>query len=279
MSDGGGGTPRAQSQMAEIRPRPTDRYRSRPGGGPGHVVRMRRIFGHDGRTIIVPFDHGVTKGPVGELRDPHRIATAAGEGGADAIMFHAGLAPLLADVYGGALASILKLTDGVSDTSDQVPLASVEQAVRYAVDAVCVEFYLGSRNERESLQLIGRVRREAEAYGMPLMVAAYVDRSRTDRDSAIPVAHAARVAAELGADFVKTPFVSDDAGFGEIAAGTPVPVVMAGGRTIDEQALVTRTAHAIDHGAAGVAMGRNVWGGGDTVRVLSRLRAIVHPGR
>jgi fructose-bisphosphate aldolase / 2-amino-3,7-dideoxy-D-threo-hept-6-ulosonate synthase len=244
---------------------------------PGHTVRLGRIFRSDGRAVIIPFDHGMNKGPVGPLRSPRSIALNAVNGGADAMLFHAGLAPVLSDLYGHRVAGIVKLTDGITTASDQVVVATVEQAVRCAADAVCVEFYLGSPTERESIQTIGRTRREAEACGLPLMVSAYVHPSAAAAEGkAVLTAHAVRVASELGADFVKTPFVDDGEGFRLVVEGATVPVVVAGGRSREPGVILTVVQQALGLGAAGVAIGRNAWGAEDPVATIRAIEALVH---
>jgi 2-amino-4,5-dihydroxy-6-oxo-7-(phosphonooxy)heptanoate synthase len=91
------------------------------------------------------------------------------------------------------------------------------------------------------------------------------------------VAHAAQLAADLGADLVKTPYVGSVAEMADVARACPVPVIVVGGpRREDSGAVVSFVEDALRGGAAGVAMGRNVFQAPDPGAMARRLSAVIH---
>ncbi len=249
------------------------------GAATGHSIHMRRILNAaDGRTVIVPFDHGMIFGPLHGIANPRDTVAHAMAGGADAVLLHAGLARGVADLYGGRMGSLFKLTNGASVPTDQVLLGSVEQAARYAADGVCAEFYLGGPDELDTLRTVGLIQREAEHYGLPTIVHAYVYPAYEEKVGVGAWIHACRIAGELGADIVKTAYIDDQVAFVELLEATPAPVVVAGGEPGGTRKLLSGIATAIRLGAAGVAVGRGVWGSPDPTATLRAVRALVHDG-
>jgi DhnA family fructose-bisphosphate aldolase class Ia len=248
-----------------------------PNAATGHYIRLRRIFNpEDGRSVILPLDHGMSHGVLPGLEDPCRIVSDAVNEKIDAIILHAGLARRVAHLYGNHLATIFAVTSSGSALADHVLLGSVEQAVKYAADAVYVELKLGAPQELDVMRMISQVKREAEKYDLPLMVAAYVYPTYRQKVGIQSTVTACRIAGELGADIVKTSYPGDADLFAKIIAGTPAPVVIAGGTLTEEQDLFRMIAETLQIGAAGVAIGRNVWGANNPREVLSKIRSIVH---
>jgi class I fructose-bisphosphate aldolase len=249
------------------------------GPATGHGIRMRRILNPaDGRTVIVPFDHGMIFGPLHGIANPRQTVAHALAGRADAVLLHAGIARGVADLYGGRMASLFKLTNGASVPTDQVLLGSVEQAARYAADAVCAEFYLGGPDELDMLRTTSLIQREAEQYGLPTVVHAYVYPAYEEKIGVGAWIHACRIAGELGADIVKTAYIDNQDAFVALLEATPAPVVVAGGEPGGMRKLLSGIATAIRLGAAGVAVGRGVWGSPDPTATLQAVRALVHDG-
>jgi DhnA family fructose-bisphosphate aldolase class Ia len=261
---------------------PSRAYRApdhQAGPAIGHGIRMRRILNPaDGKTVIVPFDHGMIFGPLHGIANPRETVTHALAGHADAVLLHAGLARGVADLYGGRMASLFKLTNGASIPTDQVLLGSVEQAARYAADAVCAEFYLGGPDELDTLRTVGLIQREAEQYGLPTVVHAYVYPAYEQKIGVGAWIHACRIAGELGADIVKTAYIDNQDAFVALLEATPAPVVVAGGEPGGTRKLLSGIATAIRLGASGVAVGRGVWGSPDPTATLCAIRALVHDG-
>ena len=152
----------------------------------------------------------------------------------------------------------------------------VEEALRLGADAVAVSAFPGSPVEVESLERLAHVIAAAHAWGLPVMAEMVPGGFDSPPEKRTPhaVALAVRVAAELGADFVKTPYV---AGFEAVTAGCYVPVVVLGGaRRGNEEAMLADIRAAIEAGAAGVAIGRNIFQAEDPTAMTAAVARIVH---
>ncbi len=241
--------------------------------------RLRRIFRPDGRTLIVACDHGMISGPargIERMGDTLRQVIA---GGVDAVMASYGTATrfeeLLADVglvlrIDGA-GTVLGAMDGPG-----AQFYTVEDALRLGADALCVTAFPGSRHEEATLEVLARVIRQAHAWGLPVMaemVPGGFD-SGPEFRTLKSVSVAARVAAELGADWVKTSYVP---GFEQVVATCYVPVVVLGGPGHDEPRVTLEMVRAaMDAGAAGATVGRNIWQAANPTGMAAALRAIIH---
>jgi len=241
--------------------------------------RLRRIFRRDGRALIVACDHGMISGPDLGIERMGDTLTRVIAGGVDAVMASYGTAyrfgELLADVglvlrIDGA-GTVLGPMDGPG-----AQFYTVEDALRLGADALCVTAFPGSPHEEATLEVLARVVREAHAWGIPVMaemVPGGFD-SGPEFRTLHSVSVAARVAAELGADWVKTSYVP---GFEQVVATCYVPVVVLGGPgRADARATLEMVRSSMDAGAVGATVGRNIWKAKNPTRMASALRAIIH---
>ena len=244
----------------------------------GKEVRMRRIFKEDGKTVISALDMGLFNGTVPGLEDVRAITKAVVDAGADAIICGPGWARATADIYGGKCGLILRITGGVTKYSqnalNHTLAVSVEEAVALGADAVMTMVFVGEESnpaEHEQMTLLKDVRWECHKYGMPffpeLLHCNWEDQSDVDWIDAC-----ARAGFEYGADAVKVLCSSKD--YDKVVAHCPVPVVMAGGPK--SASLEEIVQYAIDCGAKGCAIGRNVYGSDDPGARIKALRKIVH---
>jgi class I fructose-bisphosphate aldolase len=262
----------------------------------GKKTRLYRIFEEfspgKGRVMILPIDQGLEHGPVDFFENPHAAnpeyeLSLAVEGGFSAIAFHIGLAEKYLKPFAGKIPVILKLngkTNIPSDAQAFSPLTgTVEDAVRLGADAVGYTLYVGSPAQDRDIRQFMEVRKEAERYGMPVVMWAYprgeAINAKGGRDSLYAIEYAARVACELGADVVKVNFpklenekqkdcpapyntlkVSLEEAIQRIvtAAGRTF-VIMSGGEKVEDDLLLERVKTALEAGATGVIFGRNLW--------------------
>jgi len=142
------------------------------------------------------------------------------------------------------------------------------------VTAMAVQVFIGGEFETQSVNNMTRLVDMGNRYGMPILAVTAVgkDMARDARYFRL----ACRICAELGAHYVKTYYIPD--GFDTVAASCPVPLVMAGGTKIPEMEALTMTYNAIQEGAAGVDMGRNIFQSESPVAMLQAVRGIVHDG-
>jgi predicted phospho-2-dehydro-3-deoxyheptonate aldolase len=248
----------------------------------GTSIRMERIFNRKtGNGVIVPMDHGVTVGPIEGIRSVKVIADAIATGGADAAIVHKGAAIFGHRGYGRDLGLIIHLSASTSlgpDPNNKVLVATVEEALRLGADAVSIHVNIGAEDESNMLSTFGEISRKCQEWGMPLLAMMY-PRGKKIRDEYSPdaVAHAARVGAELGADIVKTSYTGDQDSFSRVVDGCPMPVVIAGGPRVDsEMDLLSMVEGAINGGARGVAIGRNIFQAADPTLITKRICSVVH---
>jgi len=250
----------------------------------GKTVRLRRIFhGGSGRTVIVPMDHGVSLGPVKGIADIRSTIDRIAEGGASAIVIHKGLVPYAGDAVGSRLGLIVHISASTKVSSNpdyKVLVARADDACALGADAVSIHCNIGGENEDRMLSDLGAVSDRCRELGMPLLAMCYPRgknvKSQFDPDA---VGHCARLAAELGADIVKTNYTGSVDSFKEVVRGTPIPVVIAGGPKMDDDMAVLRIVHdAMRAGARGVSIGRNVFQHDDVAFMTRAIGKVVFEG-
>ncbi len=244
--------------------------------GWGMKNRLSRIFDSGtGRTVMLAFDHGYIMGPTSGLERmdlvippliPHADCLMCTRGGLQACIPPESVKPVVLRCNTGA--TVLK------DLSNEVIGVSVEDAVRLGAAAVTAMAYVGAEHEKESLENLATLINDGNRLGIPTLAVTAVGRDMV-RDARY-LGLATRVVAELGAHFVKTYFC--EPGFEEVAAGCPVPVVIAGGKKLPELEALTMAYKAVDQGAAGVDMGRNIFLADDPAAMIQAVRAVVHQG-
>lgn len=240
--------------------------------------RLSRLFKPDGRTLIVAFDHGLTEGPARGMEAPTATLAAIVAGGADALLTSYGTARRFAREI-APLGLILRLDGGTTTLGamrPSGPFFGVEDALRLGADAVAVSVFPGTPQEEASLHALAATVAEAHRWGLPVlgeMQPGGFDAPPEAR-TLEAVAVAARVGAELGADWVKVPYAE---GFQRVVETCYVPAVILGGaRSGDHRALFSNIARALAAGATGVAIGRNIFQADDPAAMTAAIAAIVH---
>jgi putative autoinducer-2 (AI-2) aldolase len=240
----------------------------------GMKNRMSRIIRpKTGRTVMLAVDHGYFMGPTSGLEN-----------------FHKTINPLLpyADtcmVTRGALRNyipqesdtpiVLRVSGGTSILSKELLhegiIAGVEEALRLNCAGVAFSIMVGAEFERDTLLAFTKLIDECERYGMPTIAVTAVGKEMV-RDVRY-MSLASRIAAELGARIVKTYYVD---GFEKVVETCPVPVVIAGGKKLPELDALKMTKAALDSGAVGVDMGRNIFQAENPIAMIQAVRAVVH---
>jgi fructose-bisphosphate aldolase/2-amino-3,7-dideoxy-D-threo-hept-6-ulosonate synthase len=250
----------------------------------GKEIRLERIIDRNTRkTIIVPMDHGVTNGPIEGLIDLGEAVDRVAEGGANAVLGHVGLALHGHRKSGRDVGLILHLSASTAigpDPNEKVLVNSVTNALKMGADAVSVHINIGADSEARMLTDLGKVAIDCMEWGMPLLAMMYPrGRKIADEHSPDHVAMAARVAAELGADMVKTVYTGDPDSFRIVTRGCPVPVVVAGGSKTDDRSTLELIEGAMAGGATGISIGRNAFQHQSPARFIRAAALIVHEGR
>ncbi len=241
----------------------------------GMKNRLSRIIKpKTGKTVMLAVDHGYFQGPTTGLRDLRKTVPPLIPH-ADCLFITRGM--LRTCVNPRSDTSIcLRVSGGPSilgELSNESITTSIEEAIRLNASGVGISIYVGSTNEDQTIANLGKLVNEAERYGMPVLAVTAVGKEM-GRDARY-LGLACRIAAEIGAHFVKTYYCED---FYKVVEGCPVPIVMAGGKKIPEMDALKMTEHAIKEGASGVDMGRNIFQSDKSVSMIKAVRAIVHKG-
>lgn len=250
----------------------------------GKAIRLRRVFDQEsGRTVIVPMDHGVSIGPGKGLTDMKATVDKIAEGGASAIVIHKGLVPYVGPSVGSKLGLIVHISASTSrspDPNHKVLVASADSALALGADAVSIHTNLGADDEDEMISDFGAVSDRCKELGLPLLAMVYPRGKNIQNSFDVElVKHCARVAAELGADVVKTNYTGSIDSFKEVVRGTPIPVVIAGGPKVKSDMDVLRMVQdSIQAGAKGVSIGRNVFEHDDIAHMTRSIAKIVFKG-
>ena len=250
----------------------------------GKHIRMERIIDRkSGNAVVVPMDHGISVGPINGLTDMKGTINNVVEGGATAVLMHKGIIARGHRAGGKDVGLILHMsasTDIGVTSNSKVLVATVEEGLKYGADAVSVHINVGAQSETQMLSDIGKVSESCMEWGMPLLIMAY-PRGPSITDSFDPkaVAHAARVATELGADVVKCSFTGDFDSFSRVVEGALAPVLIAGGPKMDsDMEILEMVETSIAAGGHGVSMGRNVFQHSDVRKMMGAISDIVLHG-
>ncbi len=196
---------------------------------------------------------------------------------------HVGLALHGHRGHGRDVGLIMHLSASTSigpDPNDKVLVNTVTNALKMGADGVSVHINVGADSEARMLEDLGRVAVACMEWGMPLLAMMYPrGRKVADEHDLESVKLSARVAAELGADIVKTVYTGDADSFREVTQGCPVPVVVAGGSKTDERAILDLVEGAMEGGAAGISIGRNAFQHPAPDRLIRAAALIIHEGR
>lgn len=239
----------------------------------GKLRRLRRII-RNGRTLIMPMDHGVSKIEHG-LENVEEILKAVSDY-IDAVVLHKGVvknSKIVADLEIGLIVHLSASTSLSKDPNDKRIVSSVEHAIALGADAVSVHVNIGSETEARQLEELGKVCELADCYGIPTLAMMY-PRGKVEVN-VDTVTQAARVGYELGADIVKVPYVDN---FSQVTKFCKVPLVIAGGSKESEYELLKKVEIALNSGACGVAVGRNIFSSSSPRDIAKALHHIIHDG-
>ncbi len=250
----------------------------------GKAIRMERILDRNsGKTVIVPMDHGITMGPIKGLENMRDTIGKMVDGGANAIVLHKGIVKAGHRGRGKDVGLIMHLSGSTSmspEPNTKVPVCTVEEAIKLGADAISVHVNLGTEGDTLMLAFLGEVSNQCQNWGMPLLAMIYARGRKVANEFDVKVVkHAARVGAELGADIVKVNYTGSPESFREVVDGCPVPVVIAGGEKVEtDDDLFRMVTGAMEAGAAGVSIGRNVFQHAHPEEIVTAIGRLVHEG-
>jgi 3-hydroxy-5-phosphonooxypentane-2,4-dione thiolase len=237
--------------------------------------RMSKIIRpKDGRCVMLAVDHGYFLGPTERLEIPSKTIRPLLPY-ADSLMITRGV--LRTSVNPSTdVPIVLRMSGGSSvigeDLSNETITASIEDAIRLNATCLALSIFVGSRYEHQTLSSLAKLVDEGEKYGIPILAVTAVGKEMA-RDARY-LGLACRIAAEFGAHVVKTYYCEN---FEKVVEGCPVPVIIAGGKKLSKEVDALEIAYnAVEQGASGVDMGRNIWQSDCPVAMIKAVRAIVH---
>ncbi len=242
--------------------------------------RFHRLFGADGRSVVIAMDHGTTDGAVAGFENPEKVLEQVIAGGADAILTSVGIArhfsKRLKDV------GLMIRCDGATSPLLERPrelIISIDDVLTTGADAAAAMYFPGIVNGHGSTIYFPRLAAEAHRWNIPVMAEAlpYGFEEHPAARAVDPVADTCRMAAENGADIVKTFYTGEYESFKKVIRSCYVPVLVLGGpKTHSDREFLASIRGALDAGAVGVVIGRNVWQSPSPTGMTQALVALVH---
>jgi len=240
----------------------------------GMKNRLAQIFNPEsGRTVMLAIDHGYFQGPTTGLEriDLNILPLTTY---ADTLMLTRGI---LRSIVPPSITKsiVLRVSGGTSilkELSNEELAVDIEESIRLNVCAMAVQVFIGGKYEKESIINMTRMVDMGTRYGIPTLAVTAVGKDM-DRDARY-FRLATRICAELGAHYIKTYYIKKN--FETVCASCPVPIVMAGGKKIPELDALSMAYNAIQQGASGVDMGRNIFQSEAPIAMIQAVRAVVH---
>jgi putative autoinducer-2 (AI-2) aldolase len=243
--------------------------------GWGKENRIRRIIQNDGKVVMLALDHGYFLGPTHGMEIPSEALKPLLPY-VDSIMLSPGiLTSCVAPSFNGGI--VLRSSGGSSIISDDLSNESIIlepiEAIKLNASAMAISIFIGSKFEKQTLMNLAQTINNASKYEMPVLAVTAVGKELGKRDAKF-LSLSSRIAAEFGADIVKTYYCED---FEKVINTCPKPIVIAGGPKLETERDVFELCYnAIQAGAVGVDMGRNIWQNRHPGAIVQCIRAIVH---
>jgi putative autoinducer-2 (AI-2) aldolase len=236
--------------------------------------RLAKIFDPtSGKTVMLAIDHGYFQGPTTGLErvDLNIVPLLPWS---DTLMCTRGiLRSVIPPTYGKGV--VIRASGGPSilkELSNEEIAISIDEAVRLNVAAMAVQVFIGGEGETKSVHNLTRLVDMGNSAGIATLAVTAVGRELV-RDAKY-LGLATRICAELGATYVKTYFCEE--GFEKVTAGCPIPIVIAGGKKLPEKEALQMAYDALQQGASGVDMGRNIFQSDAPAAMIQAVRKVVH---
>jgi fructose-bisphosphate aldolase / 2-amino-3,7-dideoxy-D-threo-hept-6-ulosonate synthase len=247
----------------------------------GKAIRLKRLFpSADRRLFSIPLDHAVSMGPIDGLEELAPLASELQDGGADLLIVTKGAVREVAPVLepGTMLGVHVSASTSLGSTSNlKVLVGTAGEAASLGADVLSVQVNFGIPEEPAMLRDLGIVADECRSIGLPLLCMAYV--KKEGGGSPDELRHAARAAADTGADIVKTSYPGSKEEFARLCRTTPVPVLIGGGVRLDDESEFLRiVGDSLEAGGRGICIGRNLFQRRPVAPLAQRIARILHGG-
>lgn len=246
--------------------------------------RINKIL-KNGKALYLAYDQGLEHGPSTDFNDkninPKYIIEIAKKGKFQGMVFQKGIAEKYqAEIKKSKIPLILKL-NGKTNLYKGEPIArqlcSVKEAIKLGAKAVGYTIYIGSAHETFMMHEFEKIEEEAHAKGIPVILWVYHRGKSIKNDTSREImSYAARVGLELGADIIKLKYGGnkEDLQWAVKSAGK-TKVVVAGGIKTEEDLFLKQVKNIISVGAAGLAVGRNIWQSSNPLEITKKIQKII----
>jgi len=248
----------------------------------GILKKLKRFFpAPDGRAVILSLDHGASEGMLPGLVHLPSLIEQISVRNVQGVVLNKGYARSHGLSLNPDTPLILQLSAGTRHglpTWNKALVCSIPEALRLGAEAVSVQINIGNDLEDRMLADFGSVTEEAHQLGLPVLAVIYAkgDRIVKELDPSL-ISHCIRLGGELGADMVSVPYSGDQQSFAHAVQSCPAPVLVAGGPGQPSfDGFLQMTREALDCGAAGVSVGRNIFQQENPVEALDKLIELVH---
>ena len=238
-----------------------------------------------GKGVWVPMDHSSSSFPERGLVDPNSSVDSAIDGGADAIILHKGAVSYHSKRTGWkrfVCHASVSTVHGGNRSQDKILVANATESISRGAIAISAQVNLGDPEEPEMIRRMASITTESVVAGIPVLGMFYPrgeNLNLDESDITSGVAHAARLAWELGCNVVKVPWTGSEESFRIVTSSVPIPVLVSGGARDREFTDILKIVEvSLIAGGAGVCVGRHVFGSKEPASRIKALRAMVHDG-
>ncbi|MHB8277417.1 MAG: class I fructose-bisphosphate aldolase [Candidatus Humimicrobiaceae bacterium] len=251
----------------------------------GKEVRMRRLFNEkSGKILVIALDHAIGWGVIEGIDKINETMGKIIMAEPDAITMQKGIIEKCYSNFSSKIPFIMKATSFAPfHPTYDAQIGDVEEAVRLGADAIAIGCTVCGKEQAELLKQMAKITKEAASYGMPTVAHIYPKGNLINEDERYSyqyVSYAARVAAEIGIDIVKTFYTGNPDSYRKVIESCPARVVVSGGPKMPElKDVLIMTKNAMEMGAYGVTFGRNVWQAEDPIKVIKGLKMIIHENK
>jgi len=247
----------------------------------GKQIRMNSLFNKEtGNSVCIAIDHGGIAGPMQGINNPAELVRQCVAGGADCILTTRGFARAAADGWDRQTSLLLRLTGGftvLGGKFEEEMISTPQAAIEYGAAGAAITVKFGHEREGEFTRNASLAADECARLGLPLMIEAMAKGKDLKSTDPKGVKLAARASMEIGADLVKTYYTGDPDSFREVVEGCPVPILILGGeKTDNDEDVISSVYYAMQAGARGIAMGRNIWGRENVQAMIEAMAGLVH---
>lgn len=242
----------------------------------GKKNRLSKIVMEDGKALMLAIDHGYFMGATHGMEMP-KIQIEKLLPYIDSLMLSPGIltSQIDSDFNKGI---VLRASGGntilESDIDNEGLILTAKNAIKLNASAIAVSIFVGSEHSHQTILNLTDAINDANEYDLPVLGVTAVGKALKDKKEKRYLTHASRLAAELGADIVKTYYCE---GFEEVVKKTTVPIIVAGGPKLDNYKDVLELCYnSIQCGAIGVDMGRNIWQSDYPEAITAGVAHIIH---